>query len=1396
MLTIKRIMTLSGFLATLFLAIWAVALAATGGNLESKITAQDLGGAERYLIYASTDKPVYREGESLYLRAVFLNAADNTPVNSSINNGQIGINVKIRGPKGDFVFQGYGAGDDSTAGIQWDIPAGTAGGQYTALITSPVLGIPETERSFEVRAYRAPRLKTQIEFTREGYGPGDLVQASVKVDRAEGGIPEGAKITVIARVDGTEIFKQSGYVISADGTFSTEFNLPQKISVGDGSLSFIIEDGGVVETASKTLPILLQTMDIAFYPEGGDLIAGLSSRIYVQARRPDGKPADIEGRIVEIKDEELGGIVSSKNVASKKVVAKLATQHEGRGIFAITPEAGKHYALVLDSPSGINRNFPLPMIKPDGTVIKSGKNTFRYEQKINIEVASNSLNPIATLTLHKREALIDKIVMADIKAAINRSHGPISLDGKVILDPKDSEGVLIVTAWDAAGNPLAERLVYREPKFTINVDIQAGAGPFVPGSEVSLDILTTDENGKPVEAVVGLTVTDDAVLELIEKREQAPRLPVMVYLENEVRDLADAHIYLDSQNQQAPQALDLLLGTQGWRRFILVRYDQIEQSYADHAKRVLAERQPEEIYPLAVGMLQKLEIDLFAAAVPVAEFGEDDKRQKAKAFVENAQPEKGVAEEKIANIEAANFNRAQKPQGEPQGFLDEADIEMEMKANRREVMTIREYAYQVRPNRKANDRIDFTETLYWHKGIRTGARDGKATVKFGLSDSVTTFRVMGDAFGHNGALGSNDIVINSVEPFYIEPKMPLEVTVGDIIELPVSLVNASNEDISSARLLVKGEGVSITQAKPINLVAGERARRLVHMIAIRPGSFPLSLTAAAGPYVDSVTRTLTIKPKGFPVSINHGGLLGPGNDFNTRFVIPKEMEPGSLASLVKVYPSPLANMEEALNALLRQPNGCFEQTSSSNYPLVMAQQYFTSHQGVSPEKIAKAKKLLNAGYQKLIGFESKDKGYEWFGASPAHEALTAYGLMEFVDMAKVMPVDEAMIKRTRDWLLLRRDGKGGFKRNEQALDSFGGAPAPTTNAYIVWSLLESGEKPESLKKEIAAIKKQAIKSSDNYIVSLAANILYLAGDKTGATTLSKKLAAAVNKEGAISGVTSITQSGGDALVIETTSLALLAWLKDDAQWAAQVEVSMKWLFERSKSGRFGSTQSTILALKAINAYDAARAKPKNPGSVQLFVDGKPFGKAVAFNKDSKGAIELPELSAALAPGEHRLELKMEDGSKMPFAFEVTYNTILPVSSEATQTKLQTRLSATEVNEGEPLEMEVVVTIGNTIINKDAPTPIAIIGIPAGLEVRHDQLKELVGAGRISSYEVIGREVILYWRALKAGEKRIIPISLTAAIPGTYTGPASRAYLYYTDEDKDWVEGSRITVSAR
>ena len=60
----------------------------------------------------------------------------------------------------------------------------------------------------------------------------------------------------------------------------------------------IVQDGGVVETASKTIPILLRTVNLDIYPEGGDLVAGLVNRVYIEGRTPNQKPADMAGIIV------------------------------------------------------------------------------------------------------------------------------------------------------------------------------------------------------------------------------------------------------------------------------------------------------------------------------------------------------------------------------------------------------------------------------------------------------------------------------------------------------------------------------------------------------------------------------------------------------------------------------------------------------------------------------------------------------------------------------------------------------------------------------------------------------------------------------------------------------------------------------------------------------------------------------------------------------------------------------------------------------------------------------------------------------------------------------------------------------------------------------------------
>jgi hypothetical protein len=275
-------------------------------------------------------------------------------------------------------------------------------------------------------------------------------------------------------------------------------------------------------------------------------------------------------------------------------------------------------------------------------------------------------------------------------------------------------------------------------------------------------------------------------------------------------------------------------------------------------------------------------------------------------------------------------------------------------------------------------------------------------------------------------------------------------------------------------------------------------------------------------------------------------------------------------------------------------------------------------------------------------------------------------------------------------------------------------------------------------------------------------------------------------------VTSITCSGGDGLAIETTALSVLAWIREP-DFAANVHKGVKWIVESNKAGRFGSTQSTILALRAIVAYDAANARPKAPGRIVLTVDGKAIGSPLAFTANTQGALVLPDFASSLGTGKHTVLVKMEDGSSMPFSISVKYHSTLPDSDEQARVGIQVVLKDSQIPEGGVTD--AVVSIANKR-DQVVPTPVAIVGIPGGLEVRHDQLKELVKSGKIDAYEVIGREVILYWRHLKAKDNFDLPLSLVAAVPGSYTGPASRAYLYYTDEYKNWAPGLKVNITAR
>jgi len=292
-----------------------------------------------------------------------------------------------------------------------------------------------------------------------------------------------------------------------------------------------------------------------------------------------------------------------------------------------------------------------------------------------------------------------------------------------------------------------------------------------------------------------------------------------------------------------------------------------------------------------------------------------------------------------------------------------------------------------------------------------------------------------------------------------------------------------------------------------------------------------------------------------------------------------------------------------------------------------------------------------------------------------------------------------------------------------------------------------------------------------------------------ASEMSNNLTKLQHKDGYVDCNTTITGSHGISKRIEATSLAILCWLNDYSTYAKHVETALRWLYASSKRGMFGSTQGTILALKAIVSYEKLNKRESRSGIATVTIDSKHEIK-VNLIPNKNEPTETPDLSEYLTIGDHTISISMSDGCSYPYSLNIDYYSTIPDSSNECSVDLETKLSSDKFKEGDGAEIRV--ELSNKTDQKKGMTT-AIIGLPGGLEPRHEQLKELVKSETIDFYEIKGREVIIYKRGLSENENLKFKIDVIARIPGKFQGPSSRAYLYYCEEHKIWKKGMECEI---
>jgi TonB-dependent SusC/RagA subfamily outer membrane receptor len=282
-----------------------------------------------------------------------------------------------------------------------------------------------------------------------------------------------------------------------------------------------------------------KNIDIQFFPEGGYLVAGLESRVGFKAVNELGLGFDMEGNILD---------------NSKKIVSSIESEHLGMGAFNFVPEAGKKYHAEVHTGDGKNYRFNLPETLASGYVLNVLEN---QNKQLKLSIKSSLPDPVVMVACHMR----GKVVYSRQVQLVN--------GGRVVDIPLNDapSGILHITLFDDQREPRCERLVFVRAEDLLRIAVLKQKSEFKPREKVDINFLVTDQQNNPVEGNFSLAVSDRDLANNAADF-QSGIITNLLLASDLTGRIEKPEYYFDENNQDADDALDYLLMTQGWRRFI------------------------------------------------------------------------------------------------------------------------------------------------------------------------------------------------------------------------------------------------------------------------------------------------------------------------------------------------------------------------------------------------------------------------------------------------------------------------------------------------------------------------------------------------------------------------------------------------------------------------------------------------------------------------------------------------------------------------------------------------------------------------------------------------------------------------------------------------------------
>jgi uncharacterized protein YfaS (alpha-2-macroglobulin family) len=682
----------------------------------------------------------------------------------------------------------------------------------------------------------------------------------------------------------------------------------------------------------------------------------------------------------------------------------------------------------------------------------------------------------------------------------------------------------------------------------------------------------------------------------------------------------------------------------------------------------------------------------------------------------------------------------------------------------------------------------FPEALYINPEIITDGK-GNADITIPIADSITTWRMAMLASTQAGALGTGTSILKVFQDFFVDLDLPVTLTQGDRVSIPVAVYNYSGKAGKVSLKLEAEDWFSLVNddfEKNVPVDSGRVGSSQFTVQANHIGKFKLTIAAKMdNGKQDTVVREIEVIPNGREQNIVFNGRLESTVNHDVQF--PSTAIPNASKLFVRLYPGPLSQIIEGMDSILRMPGGCFEQTSSSTYPNVLALEYMKRAKKLTPEIHAKAEGYIANGYQRLLTFEVPGGGFSWFGQAPANKILTAYGLMEFNDMAKVYDVDPKLIARTQDWLAQQQQPDGSWKPdtyfiNEGATNRYNSDILRIT-AYIAWALENTGYKGAAAERARRYIDEHLSAQADSYTLAVIANFAIDYGQDGEFTQRTMELLLdARTTKGALtwwSAPDTGVYSTGASAAIETTGLAAQALLKW-GQSAAVARQALAYIVSmKDATGAWGSTQATIVALRSIILGTEAKAGDTR-GTVEIVLNGK-TAQTLQLDSDNSDLFHQYVFKEGMIDDRNSVEIKFNGTGSL--GYQVVGQYFIPWTAAQTRDALSIDVAYDRSRLAQNDIATATATVKNNL-DKTAKMVMIDLGIPPGFELLSEDLEQLQEStahqtnGRLEKFSLTATQAILYLNSLSPNQTITVKFRLRAKYPIRAKTFQSRAYEYY------------------